>query len=445
MPPEIYQRVPRIGVSLVIRRLFLITFFAMTFRTFQFFPGMAPIQEAWFCGCLIYLLTVYPFFKAETNWLLSRFELYVLGMMCLVPLLSGFSAWQEFGQPFTYGLLSQRSITLLGGVLFLIQGLRCRFFTMMDIEKSLIAIAWGVATLHLTMRALLNPAAYVSYGPGFVTGFAENASFVLPFYFPVFGFFYYAFLGFKTRRLKYYGVAGLFAFTLMNTGGARALTLALLAAFLFLVYRWGGIARATMLSCRMVLMSALIFGATYVVNPQVLSSRGAKFVDAFTVAFTGKEVEDVSANARIFEALLAASHLPQHPWLGNGNISNQWRGGNQGVLGEYFHPSDIGLIGALYVYGAVGLSLFAWQYSFVIKPLRRIPAGMQSPLLDATKGVLLFIGLVSITAGVFVFAFEVNCMFIALLRCTVIGSAHIRKLPRTTFATMGSAAIGPLQ
>lgn len=405
----------------MMKRVFLGIVFAMTCRTFQYFPGMGVVQEAWFGVCFLYLLTVYPFFKAKTGWRLSWFELYIFVLMIIVPLLSAYSAWRQFGQPFTYGFLSQRGVVLLSGALMLIQGLRHRFFALKDVEKSLLGLAWGVAILHLLMRAFLNPANYVSYGPGFATISGEDAFFVLPIFFPVFGFFYYAFLGFRTRQTRYYAFAGFLMLTLLNNSGARALTVALLSSFLFFVYRWGGMVRATMLFGRMVLILALLLGTIYVVNPESLVSRSGKFADAFAVAFTGNEVADPSANARIFEVLLAASYLPQHPWLGNGNISNQWQGGNEGVLGEYFHPSDIGIIGVLFVYGILGFLIFAWQYSFAVRAVKQQRETMQSPLLDATKGVLLFMALNSITTGFFVFTIEVNCLFIALLLCMMIG------------------------
>jgi hypothetical protein len=40
------------GIKLerLFRRALLALALLMTFRTFQFFPGMAPVQEVWFAG-----------------------------------------------------------------------------------------------------------------------------------------------------------------------------------------------------------------------------------------------------------------------------------------------------------------------------------------------------------------------------------------------------------
>src|ERR1051326_3954339 len=284
----------------MMKRLLLGIAVAMSCRTFQYFPGMGPVQEGWFVACFVYLLFIYPFFKAQTGWRLSKFELYILALMAIVPFLSAFSSWQQFGQPFSYGFLAQRGVILLAGALMLMQGFQHRFFTLKDIENSLVGLGWVVSVVHLLMRAFLNPADYLSYGPGFVTDSPDHVAFVLPIFFPAFVLLYYSFLGCRTRQIRYYCFAPLFLVALLNNNGARALTTSLLIAFLFLVYRWGGMTRATMLFCRMVLVTALALGTVYLISPETIVTRAGKFQDAFTVAVTGKEVQDLSATLRIY-------------------------------------------------------------------------------------------------------------------------------------------------
>ena len=398
------------------RQLFLITLLVMTFRNFQFFPGMAPVQELWFVLCFIFLLTVYPFWKWRTQWRFSSFELYLLAMMLLIPFLSGLFAWREFGQPIIYGFLSQRGVTLFAGALLLIHGLRYRIFTLRDVEKSLLFLAWGTLILYLIMKTLLDPAMFSSYGKGFVEGGdGDHPSFKLPGIFIIFGIYYYLFLGFRKKQGKYYLIAGLFFIFLLGDAGGRSMTVAMLATFVFFVYRWGGVSRLIALLPKMLVVITLFLGIAYVANPESVSSRVEKFSDAFTVAFTGNEVEDVSANARILETLIAMPYVQKNPLLGNGNISNQWQDGYEGVLGGYFYPSDIGIIGVLYMYGVVGFILFAWQYWFAIREANRLPIQIHNPMLDATKGCLLYLAIHSLVTGFFVHNAEISFLFIALL------------------------------
>jgi hypothetical protein len=130
-------------------------------------------------------------------------------------------------------------------------------------------------------------------------------------------------------------------------------------------------------------------------------------------------VEDVSANARVLETLIAMPYVQKNPWFGNGNISNQWQGGNEHVLGGYFHPSDIGIIGVLFMYGVTGLLLFSWQYWFAIKAAGKLPPRMHSPLLDATKGMLLYLAIYSLATGFFVHYAETCFLLITMLGRTV--------------------------
>ena len=183
--------------------LFLIPFFAMTFRNFQFFPGMAIIQELWYGLCLVFLLGVYPIWKWKAHSRITSFELYMLAMILLVPIMSAIPAWREFEQPIIYGFLSQRSSILYAGPLLLVHMIRYKYLTLGDIEKTLLFSVWGILALYTIIRIFLEPANFVSYGFGFVIG----DDFRLPGFFLFFGVYYYAFLGFRKKIVKYYLIA----------------------------------------------------------------------------------------------------------------------------------------------------------------------------------------------------------------------------------------------
>lgn len=399
------------------KNLFLVIFFAMSFRLFQFFPGMSPIQESWSILCFVFLVTVYPFWKWRTGWCFSLFELYLLGMMLFIPLMAGFSASREFGQPLVYGILSQRPVALFAAALLLNHCLRHGMFRLRDVERALLSLAWGTLFLYLAMKAFLDPLAFSS-GKGFVIE-GEHPSFILPGIFIAFGLYYYVFLGFRTRRRKYYLIAGMLAAFLLSDVGGRSMTVAMFASFVFFIWRWGKARRLITFLPKALAAITLSLGIAYAANPESVSSKFEKFSDAFTVVLTGNEVEDVSANARVLETMIAMPYVQKNPWLGNGNISNQWQGGNEQVLGGYFHPSDIGIIGVLFMYGVTGLLLFCWQYWFAIKAAGRAPPGMHSPLLDATKAMLLYLAIYSLATGFFVHYAETCFLLIALLGCTV--------------------------
>ena len=105
---------PPIDSKRMFGRCLLALALPLCFRTFQFFPGMPYVQEAWFALCSVMMIAFYPFLIVRGGLLISRFELYLLLLM-----ISGISvaAWQArlvFGQPLIYGVLSQRDVVLLG-------------------------------------------------------------------------------------------------------------------------------------------------------------------------------------------------------------------------------------------------------------------------------------------------------------------------------------------
>lgn len=400
------------------RYLLLVPFFALTFRNFQFFPGMTLVQEFWNVLCLVFLLVVYPIWKWKEHSRFTSFELYLLLMILLVPIMSAIPAWSEFGQPILYGLLSQRSSILFAGSLLLIHVIRYKYFTLRDVEKALLFLMWGTLLLYLVMKAFLDPAQFADYGKGFVIGEGTGKLlFRLPGFFLFFGVFYYAFLGFRKKLVKYYLIAVLFFTFLLGESGGRSMTVAMFITFIFFVIRWGRFTRLIKFIPKTLVVTTLILGAAYFVKPDSFTSRAAKFGDAFTVALTGADVEDASARSRIFQTLIAMPYVTKHPFIGNGNLSYQWQDGYKGVLGAYFYPADIGLIGVLYMYGLVGFILFLWQYWFAIKAARKLPIHIHTPLLDATKGMLLYMAIHSLVTGFFVHYAEISFLFIALLWC----------------------------
>jgi hypothetical protein len=155
-----------------------------------------------------------------------------------------------------------------------------------------------------------------------------------------------------------------------------------------------------------------------------MSSLGGKYIDAFGVILTGEEGSDASANARISETLVALPYIQKNFLLGSGDVSHRWGGGYEGVLGAYFYPSDIGIIGVLFVYGAIGFALFAGQFIFAVQFSARISSyGFHTPLGDACKGYLLYVVLYSLVTGKFAHYSFVSLFFVAILLCITL---HLR-------------------
>ena len=399
------------------RYLLLAVFFLLTFRTFQFFPGMAIVKEAWLVCAFLFLIIPYLYWKASSGWVVSAFELYIMGMIVFIPLLSGINAWREFEQPIIYGVLAQRNIILGAGALAMIYALRKHLINLPDVEKSLLLLAWGTLLIYPLIDAIFDPAQFADASIGFVGGGnIGDASFKFDATFIIFGFFYFAFLGLRNRSRRFWLLSLPFIAYLVLVGSGRSLLVSLLGSFAFFAYRWSSLRRLAVFAPKLFAVGVLFTLLLYATNADLVTHRVSKFGDAFTVATTGQFTEDASANARIVETLIATPYIRKHWLLGNGDISNQWHGGYEAALGGYFYPSDIGIIGIMFLYGSLGVLLYATQFVFAIRFSRRIPKEFGSlPLLDATKGFLLYLAIHSLVTGKLAHYSEVSFLFIALM------------------------------
>lgn len=400
-----------------VRYAFLAIAILLTFRTFQYFPGMPVATDLSYVLTFLLLVFVYIGWKIKTRWHFSSFELYMLAMTILIPFYAGILAWREFGQPAIYGVLAERSMILLASVLLLPLGLKRGIIKISDIEAVLVALGWLCLCSYVLMELSLNPSRFANYGNGFVQGAGTDMRFHFQLELITFAFFYYAFIGFRKKSFFHYALAAPFLIFIL-LGGHRSLLVSMLAAFSFLIWRWSNFERLARFIPYTIIAITLVLGLLYLGNATYMFTLYNKFADAFTVILTGQHTQDASADMRIRETLIALPYIAKHWIVGNGVISHQWHGGYEKVIGGYFYPSDIGIIGVLYMYGIFGTILFACQFLFALRYTHRISTHMPPfPLLDALKGFLLYFAINSLITGKFVHYSAISLFFVALLAC----------------------------
>ena len=98
-------------------------------------------------------------------------------------------------------------------------------------------------------------------------------------------------------------------------------------------------------------------------------------------------------------------------------MSHRWDGGYEGALG-YFYPSDIGLLGAIYIYGVFGLIIFLGQLFFIRRWLKMVPSDRRSPFIETVKAFLIYFFVRSLATGSLVHTTEISLTFAAIL-CAV--------------------------
>lgn len=384
---------------------------------FRYFPLLGEIQQL-----------VYPLFFLYALWVLlllllhkrkfDGYDAYLLVLLFTVPVYEAYTAKLEFGQPMLYGMLHERGLATLGGVLYLKDQMARQRVSAVQVGGAMLWLAWFSAIIYTLMNLFVDPARFQDR-TGLVAEFHGTPIFTPQIHFIVFGVLYYLLKVIRTRKPVYY----LYALPLfaggMGARGGRGLTVMIAATYLVchLVIRgWKSFAARLPL---WTMGLAIGVGTIALLAPDFFAQRAGEFSDAFTVVLTGSAVADESANARIAESLIALQGIQKHPVLGNGSLSVQWGGGPNAVLGSWFSPGDVGLLGALWQYGTTMVLLFCMQYVFILRAVRRAPKYFDNPdeqiLTTAVKGFLLFFLGVSIFTGQFIYDVQLNALCVVLL------------------------------
>lgn len=391
----------------------LMALIIVTFRPFDFLPGMSAVRQAWIVFVFLFTLTIYPMWIVRKHWKLSAFELYTIFLIVSIPILSAISARNEFGQSLTYGLLAQRGIVLCATSLILIFAFKHRFFELLQVEKSMLILGWTSLIIFSLFSAVVDPKLFS--GAQFVAGGnTGEEAFMFNAYLIIFCFFYYFYKGYRLHSGRSYLYAMLFFVFLVIIDGGRAMLLSLLATLLYFSVKWGSWSKLIRMFPKILISGFVLLTLLYLTNGQYITKLVDKFGDAFAVVTSGAKGEDSSANARIVETLIALPYIEKHWFAGNGDISNQWQGGYMGVLGGYFFPSDIGMIGVVYMYGVLGALFFLLQFFFAIKFDRKLISNV-NPFINAVTAFLVYFAMHSIVNGRFVHMAEISFFMVAIL------------------------------
>ncbi|UUZ76163.1 hypothetical protein LP414_33175 [Polaromonas sp. P1(28)-13] len=275
---------------------------------------------------------------------------------------------------------------------------------------------------------LLDPNQFADL-PGLVTdGGGQYNQFVLPVTFIVFGFFYYSVSGIRHRnkRLSLLSVPFL-VYIIVGTSG-RVLNISVLVTYLVFLVIWTSRSKLITHLSKVAVFAVVFVVVVQIAVPNKIPEMLLKYSDAFDAVLMKGEVSDPSANARVLQTAIAALLFYTYPLLGTGVISNQWNDGYKRLFG-YFHPSDLGILGVVFVYGVFGAVFFAYQFVLVWKCIRHL--GPSQPKVNdlhyAIAAYLLFFFLSSVTTGAYVFSLEHSMLLLAILQFGRLQSAIQRQ------------------
>lgn len=411
---EINQTLPH-GIRLFI--LFIVILFS--FRIPAGFPG----EETYYLIEVVYLLMIlififtYLFDRINRSLPLFKIEWYILILFLFLPFYSAFLAHKNFGQPYIFGILAERSWILVLSAVLLFFLLRIRFVELEDFEKIFLFLAWLTFLSYLIIVTALNPQDYADS----TRLFQESASrggvrIKLNHLFLTFGCIYYYIKFHREKNIKFLIYASTFLIYIVFIYQGRTLSLSLLSSlFIYFFFHIKRYRKIIIVYWALVFIISGVF-ILYIYSPQTID-RYIQLYKNILILFQGDKSFEGSVNIRALEASNAIKYMAkgwQYVIFGSGKLSHQWQGGFGSVFG-YFAPSDIGLIGTVLVYGIFGNLLIYSQYYLGYRFHKKMPGNNLTVFELSLIYFYIYFFIHSITTGRTVFFQAIPLIILVLI------------------------------
>jgi hypothetical protein len=355
------------------------------------------------------VLLILFFFSQLLAWTVGKdtpgkYELLIIFLLIL-PLFSAVNSYFHFGQPLIYGLATTRNFLLLISGLLFYYLLKHNVITLDHLKNIFLAAAWVTLSLFLYFYFTINPE---KYADSFFIGYNPlKGGYIFKFQIPllVFALLYYTFSFILKHRVIDLILSLPFYYMMIFIRQDRSIIimcLLVIAIFFFRKIYVRAMLRYTVMLIITLLFALFIIEITDYRPPQTTLT---KFYNLWlTVA--GQETLESATNIRRIQVMRVWPDIVSNIWLGLGDISPQWKGGFARIYG-YFYPSDIGLLGVIYLFGILGLLLLMTQYLLGYSISRKLKE--DNLFIITCCYFLLFSFLDSFTSGQMVF-FPANSM-----------------------------------
>ncbi|MBI1911525.1 MAG: hypothetical protein HYS21_05950 [Deltaproteobacteria bacterium] len=398
----------------IVKCLGLAIFFGIVFRV----AFRTPLEDLMYmteAGVLVVFygyLFLYLLGKLMKPKRFSSIEIFLLSLM-VFPLLVGYSASKEYHQPLIYGFLAERAFYLNLSGLVLLSMLRKNTVTLAMVEKSFIILSWALLAAYMLVWLAVDPQKYAD--SSLVVFSPEKGGYLFLFnvIFLIFPTIYYAIRYFHTKKTAYILYAALFLSYLAFIRQDRTIIVSLLMGVAVFFLRNFSLKLLLKYTAYATFIVVIITSGIYLAKPDFLSRYFATFSNAFlTVA--GKATKEDATNIRLIETAIAAKQIIKNPYFGNGDLSRRWRNGFERLYG-YFYPSDIGLIGVVFIFGVIGTLALNFQFLFAYYYVRKADALNYDAFFQSCKYFLVALFFDSLSAGHIVFFSAISIIFIVIL------------------------------
>lgn len=327
------------------------------------FAVILLLEDVYFAIILLYLLYKVVLRVMHRNYRFTHFHLYLL-VPLIIQLQTALTTHFVFDQPLWIGLIPMSDLWLFYGCLLIYDLIQKGHVSIDLVENAYLGVAWMSLLFFYFMSLFTNPAQYqdTSLAAGnSMKGGQVYYGFNMTMMF--FGSVYYFIKAFIKKKYYLLGFSALFLIYIVFFRFDRtvmAVTVASMALFFLLyvpireqflaIFRFG-----------LPLVLVIVLGAVLV--PELYQTYVLMFQDMFAT-LTGNEVEVGKESVRVYEMYVASKFLndPMTWIFGCGKISQNWVEGGFNHFYGYFYPSDLGLIGMVFMFGVPGTLLFYGQY-----------------------------------------------------------------------------------
>lgn len=357
------------------------------------------------------LLRVYPM-ENRFAFLVAVFTLFIA---VIIPCYSAIRSHLYFGQPVLYGLLSERHwLGASFGVALYILVTR-GVISKQQLGHDLLLLGW-VSLALFTLTVLL----FMVGGNTISSQFSLTAVSIsehrglrakFPIFLIIYSCFYYMIKASEAKPIANLVIAGIFMFYVLFLFRGRADIGLMLICLGWLIYSY----RLTR-HWRKILAVALIYSAVSIWFPQTQVNQylcesdnalcasssgynswrslvGSTLFD-FMALSSGEGAIDHGLNARVNSSQIVMSKLLESKsifLLGTGRVSNRWDGGFSGAFGTWYYPSELGVLGAVSVYGVLLSTIMTILCASLIYRVFRDSKSCASTSVKAVRCLLLYI------------------------------------------------------
>lgn len=357
-----------------------------------------------FTDPLIYLITFsFMFFYfidksvKRIGW--NGFERLYVFILITMPLYSAIVSNVFWKQPLFYGIITQQ-LWFYSTVVFLIfYLLKTKQITLYQIRDIMLTISWIQLPLYIILGFLLNPKNFLDTSFAYCTP-VKGCGWMFDIMFMSFSYFYYLIVLMKTNRWKYIIPVLCFLSYIIFEYQKRALTASILGTSLVFFYYQVPIKKKLYYFTLFSAFLLLIGGIFFIIKPEIFSKFASMYGSILDV-FQGEESADQSANSRITQIISVGLYYSKHPYtiiFGNGKWNDNWEGSPLRLYGR-FYPSDLGIVGAYFIYGIFGFLIIQFEYLQALFWIRKVKEKSKDPFFLTLKYYLLFFYIRSIPTG----------------------------------------------